>query len=31
MSDYLIKEIEAAPNIELRFGARVVDGGGEGN
>jgi thioredoxin reductase (NADPH) len=30
MSDYLIKEIEAAPNIEVRFGARVVDGGGEG-
>src|SRR5918998_1377525 len=30
MSDYLIKEIEAAPNIELRLGARVVDGGGEG-
>jgi thioredoxin reductase (NADPH) len=30
MSDYLIKEIEAAPNIGLRFGARVVDGGGEG-
>jgi thioredoxin reductase (NADPH) len=30
MSDYLIKEIEATQNIELRFGARVVDGGGEG-
>jgi thioredoxin reductase (NADPH) len=30
MSDYLIKEIEAANNIEVRFGIRVVDGGGEG-
>jgi thioredoxin reductase (NADPH) len=30
MSDYLIKEIEAAQNIDVRFGTRVVDGGGEG-
>jgi thioredoxin reductase (NADPH) len=30
MSDYLIKEIEAAHNIEIRFGARVVNGSGEG-
>lgn len=30
MSDYLIKEIEAARNIEVRYGTRVVDGGGEG-
>src|SRR5829696_2232600 len=29
MSDYLIKEIEAAQNIRVRFGTRVVDGGGE--
>ena len=30
MSEYLIREIEAAPNIELRFNTKVVDGGGEG-
>jgi len=30
MSDYLIKEIGAVRNIEVRFGTRVVDGGGEG-
>ena len=30
MSDYLIKEIEAAENIEVRFTTRVIDGGGEG-
>ncbi|HEU4494887.1 MAG TPA: FAD-dependent oxidoreductase [Rubrobacteraceae bacterium] len=30
MSDYLIKEIGAAQNIDVRFGTRVVDGGGEG-
>ena len=30
MSDYLIKEIEAAQNIQVRFGTQVVDGGGEG-
>jgi thioredoxin reductase (NADPH) len=30
MSDYLIKEIEATGNIEVRLGARVVGGGGKG-
>ena len=30
MSDYLIKEIEAARNIQVRFGTQVVGGGGEG-
>jgi thioredoxin reductase (NADPH) len=30
MSDYLIKEIEATQNIRVRFGTRVVEGGGEG-
>jgi thioredoxin reductase (NADPH) len=30
MSDYLIQEIEAAPNIEVRCHTRVVDGRGEG-
>ena len=30
MSDYLIREIEAADNVEVRLNARVVDGGGEG-
>jgi thioredoxin reductase (NADPH) len=30
MSDYLIKEIEATENIEVRLDARVVDGSGEG-
>jgi thioredoxin reductase (NADPH) len=30
MSDYLIKEIEAAQNVDVRFGTRVIDGGGEG-
>ena len=30
MSDYLIREIGAARNIEVRYGTRVVDGGGEG-
>jgi thioredoxin reductase (NADPH) len=29
MSDYLIKEIEAAPNIQVRYETRVVGGGGE--
>jgi len=29
MSDYIIKEIEAAQNIQVRFGTQVVDGGGE--
>ena len=30
MSDYLVREIEAAPNVRVRLGARVVGGGGEG-
>ncbi|MDQ3926028.1 MAG: FAD-dependent oxidoreductase, partial [Actinomycetota bacterium] len=30
MSDYLIKEIEAAENLDVRFNTQVVDGGGEG-
>ena len=30
MSNYLIKEIEAASNIQVRLNTRVVDGGGEG-
>jgi thioredoxin reductase (NADPH) len=30
MSDYLIKEIEAAENVEVRMNTRVVDGGGKG-
>ena len=30
MSDYLVKEIEAAQNIDVRFNIRVMDGGGEG-
>lgn len=30
MSEYLIKEIEAAQNIDALFRTRVVDGGGEG-
>jgi thioredoxin reductase (NADPH) len=30
MSDYLIQEIQAAPNITVRFGVEVVDGHGEG-
>lgn len=30
MSDYLIKEIAAAPNLEVRHRTQVVDGGGEG-
>ena len=29
MSDYLIKQIEATPNIEVRLDTRVVDGHGE--
>jgi thioredoxin reductase (NADPH) len=29
MSDYLIKEIEAAENVHVRLNTRVVDGGGE--
>jgi thioredoxin reductase (NADPH) len=30
MSDYLIKELEATKNVEVRFRTRVVGGGGEG-
>ena len=30
MSEYLIKEIEASDNIEVRFNTQAVDGGGEG-
>ena len=30
MSEYLIKEIEGAENVEVRLNSRVVDGGGEG-
>src|SRR5215210_2523368 len=30
MSEYLIKEIEAANNIDVRFNSRVVNGGGRG-
>src|SRR5207249_2206663 len=29
MSDYLITQIEATPNVEVRLGMRVVDGRGE--
>jgi thioredoxin reductase (NADPH) len=30
MSEYLIKEIEASENIEVRFNTQAIDGGGEG-
>ena len=30
MSDYLIREIDAAPNVEVRYGVEVVGGGGDG-
>jgi thioredoxin reductase (NADPH) len=30
MSDYLIREIDAAPNVDVRYGTEVVGGGGEG-
>jgi thioredoxin reductase (NADPH) len=30
MSDYLIQQVEATENIEVRLNTRVVDGGGEG-
>jgi thioredoxin reductase (NADPH) len=30
MSDYLIRQIDAAPNVEIRFGYEVVGGGGDG-
>ena len=29
MSDYLIKQIKATPNVEVRLGTRVIDGSGE--
>jgi hypothetical protein len=28
MSDYLIREINAAPNVDVRYGVEVVGGGG---
>ena len=30
MSDYLVRQVEATPNIAVRLGAEVVDGGGAG-
>jgi thioredoxin reductase (NADPH) len=30
MSSYLIRQIDAAPNLEIRFGCEVVGGGGDG-
>ncbi len=30
MSDYLIRELEAAGNIDIRYNIQVIDGGGEG-
>ena len=30
MSHYLIHQMEMAPNIDVRFGCEIVDGGGEG-
>ena len=30
MSDYLIREIDAAPNVQVRYGVEVVGGGGSG-
>ena len=30
MSDYLIQELESAPNVELRYGVEVVGAGGRG-
>jgi thioredoxin reductase (NADPH) len=30
MSDYLIREIDAAPTIDVRYGVEVVGGGGDG-
>ena len=30
MSDYLIRELDALPNVEVRFGVEVTGGGGEG-
>ncbi len=31
MSDYLIREIDAAPNIDVRYGVQVADGAGKGH
>jgi thioredoxin reductase (NADPH) len=31
MSDYLIRQIEVAPNVAVRFGTEVIDGGGDGH
>jgi thioredoxin reductase len=31
MSDYLIREIDAAPNVEVRYGVQAVDGAGDGH
>jgi thioredoxin reductase (NADPH) len=30
MSDYLVKEVAATPNVEIRLGCEVVGGGGDG-
>ena len=30
MSDYLVRQVESTPNIDVRLGAEVVDGGGAG-
>ena len=30
MSDYLIKEVEVAPNLDVRLRSHVIDGGGDG-
>ena len=30
MSHYLVRQIEATPNVEVRTGTEVVDGGGDG-
>ncbi|WP_205739693.1 FAD-dependent oxidoreductase [Georgenia sp. SYP-B2076] len=30
MSHYLVREVEATPNVEVRTGTEVVDGGGDG-
>jgi thioredoxin reductase (NADPH) len=30
MSDYLIREIDVAPNVDVRYGVEVVGGGGDG-
>ena len=30
MSHYLVREVQATPNVEVRLGTSVVDGGGDG-